>query len=90
MNLKNLFFRLYLNYFFPLVKTIEEGIENWIDPQMTSTGNFVSDKIIYFTFMPEFAGRFLMKLLEPIEKRLENSRYAIYSAHYLRVFENRK
>lgn len=90
MNLKNLLFRLYLNYFFPLVKTIDEGIENWIDPQMTKIGSFVSDKIIYFTFMPEFAGRFIVKILEPIEKRLENSRYRIYSAHYFRVFENRK
>ncbi len=90
MNVQNLFFRLYMNYFFPLVKTIDEGIENWIDPQMTGIGNFISSKIIYFTFMPEFAGKTMIRLFAPIEKKLENSRLGKYSAHYLRVFENNK
>ena len=90
MNVQNLFFRLYMNYFFPLVKTIDEGIENWIDPQMTVIGNFISGKIIYFTFMPEFTGKTMIRLFAPIEKKLENSRLGKYSAHYLRVFENNK
>jgi hypothetical protein len=57
---------------------------------MTKAGNFVSDKIIYFTFLPEFAGRFAIKFLEPVERKLEKSRFDKYSAHYLRIFENYK
>jgi SAM-dependent methyltransferase/uncharacterized membrane protein YbhN (UPF0104 family) len=90
ISVQNLFIRLYLNYFFPLVKTIDEGIENWIDPQITSIGNFISAKISYFTFLPEFAGKTMTRLFEPIERKLENSRLGKYSAHYLRVFENNK
>ena len=79
-----------MNYMFPLVKTIDEGIESWIDPSLKSFGNFVSEKIVYFTFIPDFIGRGVMKLLMPVERRLENSRFSRYSAHYFRVFTNRK
>jgi SAM-dependent methyltransferase len=90
MNVHNFFFKVYMNYFFPLVKTIDEGIELWIDPALSKAGSFVSNKIIYFTFIPEFAGRKMMKTFEPLERRLENSSLAKYSAHYFRVFENIK
>lgn len=90
MNVQNIFFKLYMNYFFPLVKTIDEGIENWIEPGMEKAGKLVSDKIIYFTFLPEFVGKGALKFFEPVEKKLESSRFAKYSAHYFRVFENRK
>lgn len=90
MNVQNIFFKLYMNYFFPLVKTIDEGIENWIEPGMQEAGKFVSDKIIYFTFLPEFVGKGALKVFEPLEKKLERSRFAKYSAHYFRAFENRK
>ena len=90
MNVHNIFFKIYMNYFFPLVKTIDEGIELWIDPKLARAGNFLSDRIIYFTFLPEFIGKRMMKLLEPLERRLENSSFGKYSAHYFRVFENNK
>lgn len=90
MNVQNILFKVYMNYFFPLVKTIDEGIENWIEPGMREAGHFISDKIVYFTFLPEFVGEGALKIFEPVEKRLERSRFAKYSAHYFRVFENRK
>lgn len=90
MNVHNIFFKVYMNYFFPLVKTIDEGIELWIDPKFDKASNFVSGKIVYFTFLPEFAGKKMMRVFEPIERKLEKSSLAKYSAHYFRVFENIK
>ena len=90
MNVQNILFKLYMNYFFPLVKTIDEGIEYWIEPEMSRAGNFASSKIIYFTFLPEFTGKTALKLFKPLERRLEKSKFARYSAHYFRVFENNK
>jgi ubiquinone/menaquinone biosynthesis C-methylase UbiE len=90
INTHNIVFKIYMNYLFPLYKTIDEGIEWWIDPRIDHFGKLVSDKIIYFTFVPDFISYRLMKLLMPIERKLENSRFSKYSAHYFRVFRNRK
>jgi hypothetical protein len=90
MNTHNIVFKIYMNYLFPLYKTIDEGVEWWIDPRIDKFGNLISDKIIYFTFVPDFINYRLMKMLMPVEKRLENSRFSKYSAHYFRVFRNRK
>jgi ubiquinone/menaquinone biosynthesis C-methylase UbiE len=90
INVHNIFFKIYMNYFFPLVKTIDEGIENWIEPTISRFGNLVSNKVIYFTFLPEFVSKKAMEILEPVEKRMEDSRLKKYSAHYFRVFENIK
>jgi SAM-dependent methyltransferase len=90
INIHNLFFKLYMNYLFPLVKTIDEGIECWIEPGKNRFGKFISEKIVYFTFIPDFIGRGFMKLLLPVERKLESSGLNKYSAHYFRVFTNRK
>jgi len=90
INTSNIFFKIYMNYIFPLIKTIDEGIETWISPDRNSFGKFISREIVYFTFMPDFIGSSFMKLLLPIEKKLELSRYKKYSAHYFRIFENIK
>lgn len=90
INTKNIFFRIYMNYVFPLIKTIDEGIECWITPEKIKFGNFISNKIVYFTFMPDFISNFFMRIFIPLEKRLENSPLKKYSAHYFRVFENIK
>lgn len=90
MNVHNIFFRIYMNYFFPLIKSIDEGIECWIDPNKNKFGNFVSNNIIYFTFAPDFISSGFLKLLMPLERKLENSSINKYSAHYFRIFENIK
>jgi len=90
INVRNIFFKLYMNYFFPLVKTIDEGIEYWIDPQKDSFGKLESKKIIYFTFLPDFISFRLLRLLDPIEHLLEKSFLKVYSAHYFREFVNKK
>jgi SAM-dependent methyltransferase len=90
INIHNIFFKVYMNYFFPLVKTIDEGIENWIEPKIAAFGDLISNKIIYFTFLPEFVGKKTLTILEPIEKKMESSILKKYSAHYFRVFENLK
>lgn len=90
INTNNMFFKIYMNYIFPLIKTIDEGIECWIMPDRNRFGNFISHTIVYFTFMPDFISSSLMKLLSPVEQKLELSRYKKYSAHYFRMFVNIK
>jgi len=90
INVHNVFSKIYMNYIFPLVKNIDEGIECWVDPEKDNFGNFISDKIVYFTFIPDFASTLFMKILSPIETKLENSPLNKYSAHFFRVFENKK
>lgn len=90
INTHNIVFKIYMNYLFPLYKTIDEGIEWWVDPGIDRFGMLISDKIIYFTFVPDFINYRLMKMLMPLEKKLESSRFSKYSAHYFRVFKNKK
>jgi hypothetical protein len=39
----------------------------------------------YFTFMPDFIPQALVRLASPIERLLESSPFAPYSAHYMAV-----
>jgi SAM-dependent methyltransferase len=90
MNVRNIFFKIYMEYLFPLLKTIDEGIECWVDPGKNKFGPFISNKIVYFTFLPDFMGVYIIKPFLTLERWLEHSRVGKYSAHYFRVFENIK
>ena len=41
----------------------------------------------YFTFFPDFMPPRLVRMLAPLERRLERSSIKAYSAHYMAVFE---
>ena len=41
----------------------------------------------YFTFLPDFVPRPIVRLLTPIERWLEASALRAYSAHYMAVLE---
>jgi SAM-dependent methyltransferase/uncharacterized membrane protein YbhN (UPF0104 family) len=85
-NPRNPLFRFYMGYVFPLLKSIDEGTELWIHPRTwNSVGGFALKEMRYFTFLPDFVPRALMRPLTAMEKRLESSRLRSHSVHYLAV-----
>jgi ubiquinone/menaquinone biosynthesis C-methylase UbiE len=86
INTRNLLFRFYMGYVFPSLNCIDEGVERWLLPNRLEryTDSPVID-IRYFTFVPEFVPRVVVRLLAPFERVLEKSPLGIYSAHYMAV-----
>jgi SAM-dependent methyltransferase len=87
INTRNLLFRFYMGYVFPSLNCIDEGIERWLRPDRLDmyTEARLMD-VRYFTFLPDFMPRVLVRLLAPIEQMLERSFLRVYSAHYMAVF----
>jgi SAM-dependent methyltransferase len=85
-NPANLLFRIYMGYIFPILKSIDEGTEQWIDPRQLEVDGFHLDGIAYSTFIPDFTPAPLIKPLSSLERRLESSRWNIYAAHYFAKF----
>ena len=77
-------FRLYMGYLIPLLCEIDEGTERWIRPSELPAveGAAWRPDVDYYTFLPDFTPRTLLRLLRPMEARLERSRVANWSAHF--------
>jgi ubiquinone/menaquinone biosynthesis C-methylase UbiE/uncharacterized membrane protein YbhN (UPF0104 family) len=88
INTRNALFRFYMGYVFPSLNCIDEGVERWLLPNQLAryTRASVVD-VRYFTFLPDFMPAFLVRLLRPIERRLEASSLRVYSAHYMAVLK---
>ena len=88
INTRNILFRFYMGYVFPSLNCIDEGVERWLlaDRLAQYTDARVVD-VRYFTFLPDFVPRPIVRLLTPIERRLEGSPFRAYSAHYMAVLE---
>jgi SAM-dependent methyltransferase len=85
-NPRNLLFRFYMGYIFPILKSIDEGTEWWIGPrELTATEAMKVLDVRYFTFIPDFVPRWLMQPLLAVQRRLEESRLRAYSVHYMAV-----
>jgi hypothetical protein len=76
-----------MSYVFPILKSIDEGTEWWIDPDRWFEGleKIKVVKVEYFTFVPDFVPRWLMQPLLALQKWLEMSRWRCYSVHYMAV-----
>jgi ubiquinone/menaquinone biosynthesis C-methylase UbiE/uncharacterized membrane protein YbhN (UPF0104 family) len=86
INTRNILFRFYMGYVFPSLNCIDEGVERWLLPhRMTVYTDVPVADIRYFTFLPDFLPRRLVRLLTPIERLLEASPLGAYSAHYMAV-----
>lgn len=86
MNTTNPLFRLYMSYVFPLINSIDEGIERWIMPRELPPveGGRWSADVEYFTFVPDFIPEIVLRWTEAIERGLESSSWTRpYSAHYM-------
>lgn len=87
-NVQNPLFLFYMSYLFPLLKSIDEGIEWWIPPpKWEGLPGFELKEIRYFTFLPDFIPQSLMGPALRLERRLERSRAAPFSVHYMGVLE---
>lgn len=89
MNVRNLLFRFYMGYVFPVIRDIDEGTESWIRPNALPDipGATWNADVNYFTFLPDFIPPSLMRHFEGIEQRLEKSRMRHLSAHYVAALE---
>lgn len=88
MNVRNLLFRFYLSYIFPILKGIEEGTEHYMNPRrLPLIPGLRLVTVHYFSFLPDFVSPSVLSALAPIEQRLERSFMGAYSAHFLAVFE---
>lgn len=88
MNTRNPVFRLYMSYIFPLLRSIDDGTERWLDPESLPpiAGGRWADQPTYFTFLPDFGPKAFFDKLAPLERRLERSRLLSWSAHYQQIF----
>jgi SAM-dependent methyltransferase len=85
-NPRNPLFLFYMCYLFPILKSIDEGTEWWIDPRtMVERDGFLVQDVRYFTFLPDFTPRFLMGPALAIERMLERGPTKGFSAHYMAV-----
>jgi ubiquinone/menaquinone biosynthesis C-methylase UbiE/uncharacterized membrane protein YbhN (UPF0104 family) len=88
INTRNILFRFYMGYVFPSLNCIDEGVERWLLPHRMAVYTDVPvAQIRYFTFLPDFCPRPLVRLLSPIERWLEASPLGVYSAHYMAVLQ---
>ncbi|MCC6432044.1 MAG: flippase-like domain-containing protein [Gemmatimonadaceae bacterium] len=87
-NPRNPLFRFYMGYLFPLLKSIDEGTEWWVDPRTwAARDQFTVADVQYFTFLPDFTPRALMGPALAIERWLERGATRTYSAHYMAVVQ---
>jgi hypothetical protein len=87
INTVNPLYRFYMSYVFPLWKRIDLGTEVWLDPHaLPVVPGLEATGVEYFTFLPDFTPRPVYSLLAALERRLERSRLAPYSAHFTAVY----
>lgn len=90
INVLNPLYKFYMSYIFPLIHTIDEGIEIWLnfDKNFFINKGFRIIGLEFFTFLPDFIPYKLLKILEPIENKLENSKFIKkFSAHFAIILE---
>jgi len=89
-NPRNPLFRFYMGYVFPLLKTIDEGTEWWIETdRWKMLPGMELSSLRYFTFLPDFIPNALMGPFVKVERWLERSRYNPHSVHYMAVLTRR-
>jgi ubiquinone/menaquinone biosynthesis C-methylase UbiE/uncharacterized membrane protein YbhN (UPF0104 family) len=86
INTRNILFRFYMGYVFPSLNCIDEGVERWLLPgSLPMYTDVPVDQIRYFTFLPEFLPEPVVRACAGLERWLERSPLAPYSAHYMAV-----
>jgi hypothetical protein len=78
-----------MGYVFPSLNCIDEGRalvaaeqDGAIDPRVVD--------VRYFTFLPDFVPRPVVRAFSPVERALESSPLRAYSAHYMAVLEKER
>lgn len=87
-NTRNPLFVFYMGYVFPIVKTIDEGVEHWVAPgRFDGAAGWRARETRYFTFLPDTIPRPLLTMFLAIERRLERSSLRPYAVHYMAVLQ---
>ncbi len=87
-NPHNPLFRFYMGYLFPILRSIDEGTEYWINPEAWSgLQSLLLLDLQYFTFIPDFLPKTMTACLLSLENRLESSRFRPFSVHYMAVLQ---
>lgn len=87
-NTRNPLFRFYMGYVFPILKTIDEGTERWIEPRRwESAAPLRLAELRYFTFLPDWIPSRLLPAFLALERRLESSWLRPYAVHYMAVLK---
>ncbi len=84
INVTNPLMALYMNHLFPRLKSIDNGLENWIVPEsLPHLPGFELLEIEYFTFVPDFTPRPVFPFMHRLEERLEAVGLGRWGAHYM-------
>ncbi len=84
MNPINPLFRFYLSYVYPFVRAFDDGTECWLFPGRLPgvPGGAWDPETAFITFVPDFLPRALLRIAQPLEVRIERSRFRRFSAHF--------
>ena len=86
VNTTNAVMSIYMNYVFPRLRRIDNGLEHWIVPDsLHGWPGFEVVSTSYFTFVPDFTPKALYPLMAWLERNLERSPLRPYAAHYMAV-----
>ena len=84
INTTNPIMAFYMNCVFPRLKCIDDGLENWLTPEMLlHLPGFELLDVQYFTFVPDFTPKLVFPLMRRLEKRLESTALRRWGAHYM-------
>jgi SAM-dependent methyltransferase len=88
-NPHNPLFRFYMGYMFPILKTIDDGTEHWLETdRWKNVDGLRMAALTHFTFLPDFVPRALMGPFRAFERFLESSaRARPFSVHYMVTLE---
>ncbi len=84
INVTNPIMALYMDHVFPRLKSIDNGLENWVVPEsLPPLSGFEVVEVEYFTFVPDFTPRPVFPFVRWLENRLEAVGLGRYGAHYM-------
>jgi SAM-dependent methyltransferase len=89
INVLNPLFRLYMRHVFPRTRRIDRGDEEFLTPRrLRAIAPAPVESVAYSTFVPDFAPRFLLPALRPVERGLERV-VGPLGIHYAAVLRRR-
>jgi SAM-dependent methyltransferase len=89
INVLNPLFRLYMRQVFPRTRRIDRGDEEFLTPRrLRAVAPAPVESVAYSTFVPDFAPRFLLPALRPVERGLEKV-VGPLGIHYVAVLRRR-
>lgn len=91
INVLNPIARIYMDYVFPKLKGIDDGTEQWLNAKIIESicRDLTVTNTDYYTFIPDFLPKCLMKPALAVERVLEKSILRKYSGHFTCVCQKK-